>query len=106
MCIGLRKPNNLKYTKHAEECCQVLAAAQEVESDKLIPYFIRLQKLADDINRTFDYDGYQELAPLEPIKAETSVQNFRQKLSQLENSFPPEAWRHGEPSFVSIPVRF
>ncbi|TVY15966.1 Transcriptional regulator WAR1 [Lachnellula arida] len=94
LCIGLRKPNNIKYTTYTEECCQVLAAAQEFESDALIPYFVRLQKLAHDINQTFDYDGHQDLASLDPVRVEMLVKAFRQQLTEFEKTFPAEIWKH------------
>ncbi|TVY32046.1 Transcriptional regulator [Lachnellula subtilissima] len=94
LCIGLRKPNNIKYTTYTEECCQVLAAAQEFESDALIPYFVRLQKLAHDINQTFDYDGHQDLASLDPVRVEMLVKAFKQQLSEFEKTFPAEIWKH------------
>jgi len=86
----------MKYTSYAEECCQDFAAAQEFESDALIPYFIRLQKLADDINQTFDYDGHQDLASLDPVRVEMLVKTFRQQLTQIEKTFPAEVWKHGK----------
>ncbi len=86
----------MRYTGYTEECCQVLAATQEVESDHLIPYFIQLQKLADDINRTFDYDGHQELTSLDPLRIEMFVERFKKQLNQLEKSFPAEVWKHGQ----------
>ncbi|TVY24608.1 Transcriptional regulator [Lachnellula hyalina] len=94
LCIGLRKPNNIKYTSYTDECCQVLAAAQEFESDALIPYFVRLQKLAHDINQTFDYDGHQDLASLDPVRVDMLVKAFKQQLGEFEKTFPAEIWKH------------
>jgi hypothetical protein len=94
----------MKYTSYTEECCQVLAAAQDAESDTLIPYFIELQKLADDINQTFDYDGHQDLTPLDPVRVELLVKMFKKRLSQLEKGFPPEVWKHGKSAVVEIQI--
>ncbi|KAH8676406.1 hypothetical protein BGZ60DRAFT_371863 [Tricladium varicosporioides] len=94
LCIGLRKPTNIKYTSYFEECCQALATKCELKSDAFIPYFIQLQKLADDVNQIFNYDGHQEAPPLEPGSVELLVKSFRQQLVQLENSFPAEFWKH------------
>lgn len=92
----MRKPNSIKYTSYTEECCRFLTIAKEVETDALIPYFIQMQKLADDINQTFDYDGHQELASLEPARVETLVKAFRNSLTQLETTFTVEVWNHGK----------
>jgi len=86
----------MKYTSYTEDCCQFLAAAQNAESDTLIPYFIELQKLADDVNQTFDYDGHQDLTPLDPARVEMLVKMFKKRLGQLEKEFPPEVWKHGK----------
>ena len=86
----------MKYTSYAEECCQDFAAAQEFESDALIPYFIQLQKLTDDINQTFDYDGHQDLVSLDPVRVEMLVKAFRQRLAQIEKTFSAEVWEHGK----------
>jgi hypothetical protein len=56
-----------------------------------------MQKLANDINQTFDYDGHQELASLDPGRVEVLLKAFRHQLTQLEKSFTAEVWKHGKP---------
>lgn len=87
----------MKYSNYTEECCQFLATARQAGSDALIPYFIRMQKIADDINQTFNYDGHQEITPLvDTTKAEILIKTFRQQLAQLKRTFSAEVWKHGK----------
>lgn len=96
MSVAFRKPNNLKYTDYIDTCCQALSDAMETPSDYLLPYFIRLQRLAEEINITFDYGGYQQLPALDAIRTEMLVKTFRKQLKQSEESFPPDVWHNGK----------
>jgi hypothetical protein len=92
----------MKYTRYTKECCQFLSSREEAESDALIPHFIQMQKLADDVNRTFDYDGHQELGALDSRRVEMLVKTFREQLARLEKTFPAEFWKHGTYRHVNL----
>jgi hypothetical protein len=96
LSVAFRKPNNLKYTDYIDTCCQALSDAKETPSDYLLPYFIRLQRLAEEISTTFDYGGYQQLPALDAIRTEMLVKTFRKQLKQFEESFPSDAWHNGK----------
>ena len=76
----------------------MLAQVTETEFDYLVPYFIRLQRFAEEVNCAFDYESILQLPPLDAVRIEILVKSFNQQLSQLETSFPAEVWNNGEPS--------
>jgi hypothetical protein len=86
----------MKYTDYIDTCCQALSDARETPSDHLLPYFIRLQRLAEEISTTFDYGGYQQLPPLDAIRTEMLVKTFRKQLNQFEESFPSDVRQNGK----------
>jgi hypothetical protein len=94
----LRKPNNLKYGGYIEECSQLLAQVTETGFDYIVPYFIHLQRFAEEVNCAFDYDSILQLPPLDAVRIEILVKSFNQQLSQFETSFPAEIWNNGEPN--------
>lgn len=62
--------------------------------DQLLYYFIRLQRLKEEINDTFDYDDYQDLAPMDTVRIELLLKTFNKQLAQIRESFLPEAWEN------------
>lgn len=96
ICHGLRKPNNLKYTDFMEECAQSLAEAGQVETDRLLPFFIQLQRLAEEVNETFDYSSIKESTPTDAIRISVLAKSFDQQLEHIESSFTPEAWTNAQ----------
>ncbi len=100
--MAFRKPNNLKYTDYVGTCCQALSDAMETPSDYLLPYFIRLQRIADEINTNFDYGGYQELPALDAVRTETLLKTFRKQLKQFEESLPSDVWHIGKHNSVIL----
>jgi hypothetical protein len=101
--MAFRRPNNLKYTDYVDTCCQALSDAKETPSDYLLPYFIRPQRLAEEINTTFDYGGYQQLPSLDAIRTEILLKTFRKQLKHFEETFPSDVWDNGEPKSM-IPL--
>ncbi|TAQ88277.1 hypothetical protein B7494_g3380 [Chlorociboria aeruginascens] len=105
LCLGLRKPNALKYIDYMEECCQSLANTREMDSDYFLPYFIRLQRLAEEVNDAFDYDSGNHLPQLDCFRIELLAKNFNQKLNQLETAFPADVWNHTSISMLYFGIR-
>jgi hypothetical protein len=94
--MGLRKPNILSYSEHIEECSQILGNAGDAEADHLIPYFIRLQRFAEDVNRAFEYDTiFHFHQQLDSVRVEILSKNFQQQLDEMRMAFPPEIWNNG-----------
>ena len=77
-----------------EECCKVMGHSTDAETDFFIPYFIRLQKFADDINRSFDYDETLGLPELDTTRIEVIIKGFNDQLSTIEATFPSEIWNN------------
>jgi len=93
ICQGLRKPNSLKYSDYMQTCVESLAQAALVETDKLLLYYIRFQRLADEIDRAFDYSQNHKLPELDTMRIEIFMRAFEQQLNQLEVTFPAEIWK-------------
>jgi hypothetical protein len=68
----------------------------EYSSDRLIPYFVRLQQFAGDVSRTFDYDGEIGLPELDTFRIEVLAKVFNDQLTQLQHTFPAEVWGNGK----------
>jgi hypothetical protein len=94
--MALRKPNLLTYGEYIEECSQLLGNAGDTESDYLIPYFIRLQQFAEEVNHAFEYDTSFHQPQLDSVRVEILLKNFQQQLNQMEATFPPEIWNNSE----------
>lgn len=78
-----------------EECAQSLADAGQVETDRLIPFFIQLQRLSEEVNDTFDYSSIKKATPTDAIRIGVLAKSFEQQLEHIESSFSPEAWNNG-----------
>lgn len=91
-----RKPNNLKYNDYIEECYWALIEANATPSDCLLPYFVRLQRLAEEVNTTFEYDEYQQPPALDTFRTSTLVKTFCKQLRNFEDTFPSEVWNNGK----------
>jgi hypothetical protein len=94
LASAFRKPGHLKYTDYVGECCTTLAEGNESPGDRLIPHFIRLQRLKEDVNVTFDYDDHEDLPPMDAPRIEGLVKSFNKQLAQLQETIPPEAWNN------------
>jgi len=73
----------------------MLAQMHKVESDRLLPSFIRIQRLAEEISQAFDYHVAFHQPPLDSVRVEILTRNFAQKLTQLEMQFPAEIQTNG-----------
>jgi hypothetical protein len=92
----LRRPNLLVYNEYVEECCRVLAGAGYTETDYLIPHFIHLQRVAEEVSQAFDYDKAFQYPQLDPARVGRLSKGFQQQLEQLGQTFPPEVWDNGK----------
>jgi hypothetical protein len=84
----------MKYTDYVGECCQVFTERAEVPGDLILTYFIRLQRLMEDVDSTFDYDDNQNLPTMDASRIEILVKTFNRQLVQIKESFTPEAWNN------------
>ncbi|KFZ20552.1 hypothetical protein V501_00059 [Pseudogymnoascus sp. VKM F-4519 (FW-2642)] len=89
-----RKPNDLRYNDYVEDCYQTLIEANATPSDFLLPYFVRLQRLAEEVNTTFEYDAYEQPPALDTFRTNTLVKTFCKRLRNFEDSFPSEVWNN------------
>jgi hypothetical protein len=71
----------------------------EYDSDHLIPYFVRLQKFAGDVNRAYDYDGESDLPELDTSRIEILAKGFNDQLNRLRQTFPAEVWENSKYPF-------
>jgi hypothetical protein len=79
-----------------ETCAQSLGHAAYAKTDYLLSYYIRLQRLAEEIDHAFDYSQSFKLPQLDAMRIEILLKAFEQQLSQIELSFPTDIWKHGE----------
>ena len=92
----------MKYSTYIGECSQVLAQNGEVKTDSLLPYFIRLQRISEEINDTFGYDDHHHLPQLDARGIELLVKAFGQQLDQLRLEMPPNVWSNGKSVLMDI----
>lgn len=79
-----------------ETCTESLARAAITETDNLLPYYIRLQRLAGEIDHAFDYSQNLKLPQLDVIRVEILQKSFEQQLNQFELTFPAHVWNSRE----------
>ncbi|CAG8948861.1 hypothetical protein HYFRA_00001984 [Hymenoscyphus fraxineus] len=103
-CQGLRRASPISLNYYGEECCQILSQVSATETDYLIPHFIRLQKIADDINKTFDYDNHVSLPELDAPRIEILIKGFEEQFKQIEASFTEEIRRNRSGNNTNLPL--
>lgn len=79
-----------------ETCAESLARESLAETDYLLPYYIRFQRLAEEIDNAFDYSQNQKLPQLDTMRTEILVKSFEQQLNQFEQTFPAHVWNNRE----------
>lgn len=82
----------MKYSDYMKACAQCLSETSAIESDRLIPYLIRLRQLSEEVNQAFDYDSSLQLPKLDSVRTEILAKAFEQQLDQIQSSFPLEIW--------------
>ena len=88
----MRKPTLFKYNKQVEEVSNLLKHLTNEPSDLMLPHFVHLQMLFEDINRVFRYNDPEarESEPLDPIRVHEMVERFKREARQAKESFPEE----------------
>ena len=86
----------MKHDKYIEECSTLLAALREEETDCLLPYFIQIQHIAEEINYAFNLNTALELSQLDSVHVEPLWKRYGQELRQLEMSITEDIWNNGE----------
>jgi hypothetical protein len=94
--LALRKPFSLAYSSYLGGCAELLANVGATRSDAVLPCFIRLQTLQEEIIRAFQYDNAPHQVESDIEKVEPLSRRFEQRLEQEKSSWPPELWSHGE----------
>jgi hypothetical protein len=61
-----------------------------------------LQKLAEEIDQLFQYSNEETLQNLDYIQINATMTNFRGKIDQLVQQFPPEAKANSAYSSTSL----
>ena len=75
-------------------CGESLARAEVADTDYLLQYFIRLQRLAEEVDYAFDYSRAFTSPPLDTLRIEILLKAFEQKLNQFELTFPQQVWNN------------
>jgi hypothetical protein len=77
----------VRYTRHAEECCNVIIEAAEYPSDVYLVQLVRLHRLADKIRRSLSCDdvgvSMTMAAPLGAL-----VKALESEVIQVKSSLP------------------
>ena len=79
-----------------ETCAESLARAAVTETDYLLPFYIRFQRLAEEIDNAFDYSQNLKLPQLDVMRVEILLKSFEQQLNQIELNFPAHVWNSRE----------
>lgn len=93
MSIAMRKPTLFKYNKQVEEVATLLEQLTNDPSDLILPHFIRLQVIFEDVHRIFRYDSPEsrETEPMDEVRIYEMVQRFKRELKEVKDSFPEDA---------------
>ncbi|KAI6357441.1 hypothetical protein MCOR25_007655 [Pyricularia grisea] len=90
MSIGVRKPTHLLYSRRIEGAAKMIASLEQTANDTLIPHLIRLQRFAEDVQRTFDYNDLDGLDEMDGLKLRATVTMLDRQLSQILEEMPLE----------------
>lgn len=85
----MRKPTHFKYSSNIAECCRLLTCIPQAASDNLLPCFVQLQKLVEEIDQLFQYSNEEALRNMDYVQINATMRNFRGKLDQLVQQFAP-----------------
>lgn len=90
IALAMRKPTHFKYSSNIVDCCRLLACIPQAVSDKLLPCFVQLQKLAEEIDQLFQYSNEETLQNMDCIQIDAAMRIFREKIDHVVRQFPPE----------------
>ncbi|KIW26095.1 uncharacterized protein PV07_09222 [Cladophialophora immunda] len=96
ICLAMRKPSSLAHSPHINSCGELLAGIGAAASDALLPIYVHLQRLQEDINQAFKYDRSDQEGERDPEKIETLCNRFEQQLEQSRSALPPEVWNNAK----------
>ncbi|KIX97615.1 uncharacterized protein Z520_06393 [Fonsecaea multimorphosa CBS 102226] len=96
ICFAMRKPNNLPHSPYISGCSELLAGIGAAASDALLPSYVHLQRLQEDINQAFKYDSPDRQDELNVEKIEILCNKFEQQLEQLRSALPFNVWNNAK----------
>ncbi|KAJ9148976.1 hypothetical protein NKR23_g4613 [Pleurostoma richardsiae] len=90
--IAMRRPVLFRFNKQAEDCSHLLSILTNEPSDLLLPYFVRLQRLSEDVYKIFHYGDCEAWTAetMDEVRIYAMVQTFLNELNQLKAAMPPE----------------
>lgn len=89
----------MKYDDYVGECCRSLAETNNAPTDADLIHFVDLQRLAEEIARTFEYDSTNsESRYLGMDNVELSVKAFESRLHDLRRRLPSNSTCLGKQS--------
>ena len=95
MCSAFRKPNNLVYSTYLGGCSELLAHLGAASTDTLLPHFIRLQRLQEEIKHVFQYDEPRR-DELDAAYIETIRHRFEEELEHSNQLVQTQVGTHGK----------
>ncbi|TLS27304.1 hypothetical protein PpBr36_04627 [Pyricularia pennisetigena] len=105
MSIGVRKPTHLLYNRRIEEAAKMISSLKQTANDTLIPHLIRLQRFAEDIQRTFDYNDPDGLDEMDGPKLRATAIMLDRQLSQVVEAMPLEVRQNTDIQLESLFLR-
>lgn len=78
----------MRYTRYMDECCELLAAAGEQESDAWIKPFIQLQVLTCRVNETFRYYDISSSQIAGATAVQLASSGFLAELETIRSTVP------------------
>lgn len=87
--VVCRKPISMKYDDYVGDCCRSLAETNNAPTDADLIHFIDLQRLAEEIASTFEYDSKNnEGRYLRMDNVDLSIKAFKSRLHDLCRCLP------------------
>ena len=100
LSIAFRKPNLLQYSAVIDVSCNEILSANEYSTDRAIPNFLRVQRLAEEVHDAFGYAGDLRSCYLSSERLRLSVKSFQYRLDGLLLDFPSDT--PGRPAFMVL----
>ena len=97
ICHSLRKPSALKQTENTEVLSQFLSDLSGRQSDVLITYLVRSQKIVEDISEFIsDYAGKRSgMQVMDPARIQTTVRLFEREAERFFAAIPSQIGSQG-----------
>lgn len=91
-----RKQQPLTFTPYMEECALSLQEDSEVESDKMLIYYVRLLRIFNEVYNEFEYGDPDHTLSMSDDKVQVLVKTLEAQLSSWRASLPPGLAQHGK----------